>query len=307
MTENLKTGLTRSNDKSASGPNRKGIVVRCLFWSFLGFGLMGGVWSTPQLAVSPVFSERFTNYVFQSWKTPVQVQSYQLGWNSPLALHGITADYQDVRVIEIKEAVTELPFGRFFTETSDYGTVTIDELTANIQMFGSVSNIELVSAVDENMIMDIVVQRADITMSDEKGFQWARLEDIPLAIRITESERGQRTTIDPQLLIDHGPIQLERNRYVPEEFRDAIKEDYVEAIVSLELLEYEKLTRFPEETKYRFRLTIHEVKLKNRLLASMINMGLKPSSREPVPGEKQTSAGTFLVLYEHGEEKIVRE
>ena len=280
------------------------MFLRSKFWwaglGSLGLLVVATIGLLPSLVASPYLAEDLTRYLFSSWKVPVVVDSYQVGWADPLVLQGISAEYEGREVIHIRQATTELPLRRLFNANNDYGTVHIDELQASIQMFGHESNIELISGVDENMMMDIVIERANVTLSDEQGFQWAELRDIPLAVRIQQSDNGQVTSIDPALLIEKGSIYLARDKYVPAQLRNLIKQDYIAANVTLELLDFQKWTQSPESSTYRFRLTIHSLDIKNRMLASMVRTALDQMPIDEESGRR----GVFYVIFENGEERV---
>ena len=72
---------------------------------------------------------------------------------------------------DIEKAETELPLTRLFTTGDNYRKVTLHSMKARIQQFESVTNIEMVSGVDEQMIMDIEILDADVTMENANGFQ----------------------------------------------------------------------------------------------------------------------------------------
>lgn len=255
----------------------------------------------PNMLTSTLYSQRLTNYVFESWKTEVDVEEYELGWFNPLVLHDIRAEFEGEPIIEIEKAETELPLTRLFTTGDNYRKVTLHSMKARIQQFESVTNIEMVSGVDEQMIMDIEILDADVTMENANGFQWADIKDVQLMIRISQTESGQKTTIEPANLIDHGPIQLSREDHIPVEMRKWLKDEYIEAIVSLDLVEYSKLSGQPNSLKYKFRLVIHELKLEKGFVSSMANAYLKQMPTDPESGEK----GVFLVQFENGKESIV--
>lgn len=222
-----------------------------------------------------------TRQVFGSWNGTVSVESFEVGWFTPLRIRNLRVVDQREVVLEIESIQTDLTFADLINRSGELECYRVDGVRLKLLDEGQGTNIERIIPIDPESHSRIEITNATIEMFDQQAVRTATVEDAILNIEIGKRGNVPTLVIEPTALLTRKPMKLELRPHLPQLLQGFFRKKYTDAVVSTRILYYRDQPGQSQRVESKTELVIHEIRLENPKLEAAFQALIRQYTRQP--------------------------